>query len=104
MWAGFRLDNWEIDPKRGVAKSGGRSVRLEPKGTELLVYLAGRPSEVISREELLDAIWPGVTVGEEVITSAIAKIRRALGDDPKDPRFLVAIRRYGMKRDGTAFP
>ena len=67
-------------PKNSLAatKAKGRAtVRLEPKAIEVLVHLARHPGEVVGRESLLAALWPGVIVGDDALTQAIIKLRRA---------------------------
>lgn len=93
----FRVGEWTVEPKRGLARRRDKKVHLEPKAAELLSYLALRSGEVVSRAELLDAVWPDVTVGDEVITNAIAKLRRALGDDPKSPELIETIPKRGYR-------
>jgi len=58
----------------------GHSVELERKPLELLRYLLGRPGEVVRKEDLLDAVWPGVTVVDASLATAISKLRKALGE------------------------
>src|SRR5690606_41772401 len=68
---------WEIDPSLYELRRSDESLRIEPKAMELLVFLADRPGQVIGRGELLEAIWPGVVVGDETLSQAIAKLRKA---------------------------
>lgn len=93
----YRLGEWTIDPKRCTAQCSEESVRLEPKAIELLTHLTSRPGEVVTRSELLSAVWPGVVVGDEVITNAIAKLRRALHDDPRSARLIETIPKRGYR-------
>ena len=93
----YRVGEWTVEPARGLAYRRDESVHLEPKAAELLSYLASRSGQVVSRAELLDAVWPGVTVGDEVITNAVAKLRRALGDDPKSPKLIETIPKRGYQ-------
>ncbi len=93
----YQIGGWTIDPQRGLARCQGKKVHLEPKPTELLNHLAFRSGEVVSRAELLDAVWPDVTVGEEVITNAVAKLRGALKDDPKLPKLIETIPKRGYR-------
>ena len=93
----FRIGEWAIDTGRCVAARGGEEVRLEPKTVELLAYLASRSGRVVSRTELLDAVWPGMVVGEEAITNAVAKLRKALGDDSRTGRLIETIPKRGYR-------
>lgn len=64
---------------------------------ELLLCLGRSNGGVVSREELFSAVWPGVTVGEDTLTRAIFKLRRALGDDPKAPQFIETVPKRGYR-------
>lgn len=70
---------------------------LELKAIAVLGYLAARPREVCSRRELLEAVWGGSFVGEEVLTQAVHQLRRALGDEARNPRFIQTIPRQGYR-------
>lgn len=64
---------------------------------ELLVYLSERRGEVISREQLNDAIWPGLVVGNEALNKAIFSLRALLADDAKNPIFIETIPKRGYR-------
>ena len=93
----YEIGGWKIDPNRGIASRDGADVHIEPKVAELLNYLAQRPGDVISRSTLLDAVWPEVTVGEEVVTNTIAKIRRTFQDDRTSPNFIETVPKRGYR-------
>jgi TolB-like protein/DNA-binding winged helix-turn-helix (wHTH) protein len=59
--------------------------------------LADRSGAVVTREELLSAVWPGVVVGDEALTQSIIKLRRALGDNPRSPAFIETISKRGYR-------
>src|SRR5688572_13259625 len=75
-----RVGAWTADPATNELRRDGRVVRLEPKPMDVLMRLAARPGEVVSREELLADVWPGVVVVDEALTQSVARLRRALGD------------------------
>ncbi len=74
-----------------------RRSRLEPKAVEVLRQLAARPGRVIGREELLSRVWPGVVVGDDALTQAIIKLRKALGDEAQSPRYIETIPKRGYR-------
>lgn len=76
----LRIGGWIADPATNELRQGDRVVRLEPKPMDVLMRLAAHPGEVVSREELLADIWPGVIVVDEALTQSIARLRRALGE------------------------
>ena len=93
----YQIGKWTVDPKRGTASHHDVDIHLEPKAIELLVYLASRDGEVVSRAELLDAVWPDVTVGDEVITNAVAKLRRALEGEQDSTKLIETIPKRGYR-------
>jgi TolB-like protein/DNA-binding winged helix-turn-helix (wHTH) protein len=99
--ARWRVGDWAIDPHADTltrdGPDGHQAMRLEPKVIEVLVHLARHPGEVVTREELLAAVWPGVVVGDEAVTQAIIKLRKALGDDARQPRFIETIPKRGYR-------
>jgi TolB-like protein/DNA-binding winged helix-turn-helix (wHTH) protein len=92
-----RIGEWRLAARRNELLRGGEVVRLEPKVAELLAYLAGRPGEVVGREELLAAVWPGVVVGDDALTQAVIKLRKALGDDAHAPKYIETIPKRGYR-------
>ena len=93
----YRLGDCLVTPDSGVIQQNGRSVHLEPKAVDLLCYLLDRPGEIVSTDELLDAVWQGRVVEATAITRNMALIRRALGDDAKSPRFIETIPKRGYR-------
>ena len=63
----------------------------------LLCYLADRPGQVVSREALLSAVWPGVVVGDDSLTQAVIKLRKALGDTAESPAYIQTIPKGGYR-------
>ena len=88
--ADVQVGEWRLVTRGNELRRGAEVVRLEPKATEVLAYLASRPGEVVAREELLSAVWPGVVVGDDTLTQAIIKLRKALRDDAQSPRYIEA--------------
>ena len=93
----LRIGDWLADREANELRRGAETVRIEPKAMELLAALAARAGEVVSRETLLAEVWPGVVVGDEALTQAIIKLRRALGDDPKKPVYIETISKRGYR-------
>jgi DNA-binding winged helix-turn-helix (wHTH) protein/Flp pilus assembly protein TadD len=94
----FSLGPFAVDPLAGtLTAEGGEEDRLEPKVMSLLVLLAEAERGVVSRQVLFDKLWPGVIVGEDTLSRTVFKLRRALGDDPKVPRFLETVPKRGYR-------
>ena len=86
-----------FDPStRRLCGSGGER-RLSPKATAVLLALAETPGQVWSRTALLERAWPNVFVGEEVLTQAVAEIRRAFADSPRNPQLIETIHKSGYR-------
>src|SRR5262249_17356851 len=91
------VGEWRIDRAANELQRGSEHHRLELKGIEVLIYLARRPGVVVGREELLAAVWPGVVVGDDALTQAIIKLRKALGDDARRPTHIETIAKRGYR-------
>lgn len=75
----YRFGNFELDPVNGILANAGVSISLRPKVTEVLHYLVERPFEVVTKQQLLDELWPGVHVSESALPWTIMNVRRAVG-------------------------
>src|SRR5262245_53830771 len=93
----FRVGAWLVTPGLDELQRGAERVRLEPKGMELLVLLASHPGEPVTRDQLLSAVWPGVLVGDDALTQAVTKLRKALGDDARSPSYIETISKRGYR-------
>jgi TolB-like protein/DNA-binding winged helix-turn-helix (wHTH) protein/Flp pilus assembly protein TadD len=100
----FRLNEWTVRPEEGTVSAGERSVHLEPRVMDVLVHLAGQPGRVVSKEELLGAVWDGAVVEEGVLSQTIHVIRRALGDDAREPRFIQTVPKRGYRMVAEVVP
>jgi DNA-binding winged helix-turn-helix (wHTH) protein/TolB-like protein/cytochrome c-type biogenesis protein CcmH/NrfG len=95
--AALQVGPWRVVPALNQISRGAECVRLEPKAIELLVFMAQRQGEVVSRDELLSALWPGVIVGDNALTQVVTKLRRALGDTAREPIYIEAIAKRGYR-------
>lgn len=93
----LRVGAWHVDSNLGQMTRGSDSVRLEPRMLRLLLCLAERAGQVVSADELLELVWPGVVVSPDSVYQAIASLRRLLGDDPKQPSYIVTVPRQGYR-------
>jgi len=75
----------------------GSDVALRPKAFELLAALARRPGEMVSKDELLDTVWGRRFITEGVIKSVVGELRAALGESPKQPRWIETVPRRGYR-------
>ncbi|WP_298905898.1 winged helix-turn-helix domain-containing protein [uncultured Aliiroseovarius sp.] len=86
-----------VTPDTNEIALGDQVTRLEPKSMEVLVHLFAHAGEVVSRDQLQDAIWGDVIVGDDSLTNAIIKIRKAFKDDARDPRVVETIPKRGYR-------
>src|SRR5687767_14357630 len=73
----------------------GQAVALTPKAFDVLHHLASRPDQLVTKNDLLNAIWSDVIVSDASIKVCIGEIRKALGDDVKSPRYIETVHRRG---------
>ncbi len=93
----LRIGAWRVDPALDEISRDGTSVKLEPRTMRLLVCLAKYAGQVVSVEKLLDEVWTGVVVTPNSVYQALAELRRVLGDDPKEPSYIVNVLRRGYR-------
>jgi len=93
----LKLGSWLFDDTSRRLLRGSRERKVSPKAADVLRALAETPGQVWSRDALLERGWPGVVVGEEVLTHAIAELRKALDDDPRTPRYIETIHKAGYR-------
>jgi len=77
-------------------------VDLRPKTWALICYMVERPRELLSKQELIDAIWPDTIVTDASLNQAIRELRKALGDDARSPRFIETVHRRGFRFIGAS--
>jgi DNA-binding SARP family transcriptional activator len=83
MDQGVRFGSYRFDSATGQLWCGTREVRLTPKGAAVLNVLMTHAAQPVSKEELFAAVWSGTAVSDDVLTSCIQELRRALEDDPQ---------------------
>lgn len=99
--ADFRIREWLIRPQLNCIVDADRSTSIEPKVMEVLVCLAEQAGQVIPKEELIQRIWVDTFVTDDVLIRAISELRRAFGDDPRDPAVIRTIPKRGYQLVGT---
>lgn len=90
----------EVDTLRLVTRSD--ALRLTPKSMAVLLHLVDNAGRTLSRDALLDEVWKGTCPTPDVLTQAIADLRRALGDDAQAPRYIETLPRLGYRLVATA--
>jgi tetratricopeptide (TPR) repeat protein/DNA-binding winged helix-turn-helix (wHTH) protein len=93
----YRFDNIEVDVSKGYLKRGGNELHLRQQSFHLLVYLLQRRDGIVSKEELAANFWQGAAVTDNALVQCIKEIRKALGDDPREPRFIRTMHKIGYR-------
>jgi adenylate cyclase len=93
----YRFADFTLLPGERQLLKGGADVVLRPKAFDTLLCLVEHQGHAVSKERLLDAVWPEVNVSEAVLTHCIAEVRGALSDDVRRPRFVKTLSRHGYK-------
>jgi adenylate cyclase len=100
----FLLGDICIDPFGLEIRRSGSTQRVEAKVMEVLLALARQSHQVLSREELEQEVWGGRVVTDDALTNAISKLRRALEDNPRQPRFIETIAKRGYRLNVSPTP
>ena len=93
----FFIEDWQVLPAENLLTRGNETEHLEPKAMEVLAYLASRPGEVITRDELERDVWHGALVGYDAVTNTVIKLRKALKDNARQPSYIATIPKKGYK-------
>jgi DNA-binding winged helix-turn-helix (wHTH) protein len=93
----IRVGEWRATRISGELSGHGERERLEPKVMDLLFLLASRAPEVVGKEEILQCLWPRMLVGEDTLARAVFKLRKALRDDAKSPRYIETVPKRGYR-------
>src|SRR5918995_80701 len=93
----YRFDQFVVSPRRRLLLRGDSEQPLIPRYFDLLILLIERRHEAVHRRDIFDRVWTDVVVSDSALTQAIRTIRRALGDDPRGPRFIRTVSRHGYR-------
>ena len=100
----YQIDEWLVSPQ--LARLDGPSGRrtLEPKVMQILLRLIAADGKLVSKEELVDSVWEGNRVADSALTRGMSELRRALGDDAANPRYIETIPKRGYRLIQAAVP
>src|SRR5262245_23801789 len=88
---------FRLDLRAGLLLSGRKPIPLRPKTWSVLRYLAERPGVLVTKRELLDAVWADAVVDESVLSKSIGALRVALGDSFRTPHVIETVQRRGFR-------
>jgi len=93
----FRFDQFEIDLGQQELRRSGRPVHIEPQVLDLLAYLVRNRDRIVSKDELIDAVWQGRVISDAALSSCVSAARRAVGDTGEDQRFIRTAPKRGFR-------
>lgn len=93
----FLFENYCLDAERRELTRGSDLVAIGPKVFDLLLFLVRNRDQVVSRDDLLAAVWDGRIVSESTLTSHVNAVRKAIGDTGKEQRLIRTVSRKGMR-------
>src|SRR5262245_41429233 len=89
--------SFRLDPANACLWHGVATVVLQPKAFDVLHYLVTHPGRLVTKDELLDTIWPETAVTDAVVRNAIGVLRKVLGDTAQTPRYIATVSRRGYR-------
>jgi predicted ATPase/DNA-binding winged helix-turn-helix (wHTH) protein len=93
----FVFGSFRLDVANASLRRGKQAVFLTPKVHNVLRYLVEHAGQLVTKDDLWRAVWPGVSVTDATLTVCVNRIRKALGDEPKTPRYIETVHRLGYR-------
>ncbi|MEW6997284.1 transcriptional regulator [Colwelliaceae bacterium BS250] len=93
----FSIAEVKVNFSQNSITRAGETYVLQPKVLELLVLLCYAQGETLSKQALADALWPDTVVGPDSLANTMARLRKALNDDAKNPKFIQTVQRKGYR-------
>ncbi len=93
----FEFDTFMVDPVAWRLFRHDREIHLEPVVLKLLVYLITHRDRLVTRQELMDTVWGDTVISDSALSKAIARLRKALDEDPAAPRYLETVHAKGYR-------
>ena len=97
LFKGFTIGDWDVFPGRGVLRRGEREERPEPKVFAVLLSLACRDGELVTRDELVDEVWDGRPTSDEPVNRCLSQLRGHLDDRAKPHQYVETLQRRGYR-------
>jgi DNA-binding winged helix-turn-helix (wHTH) protein/TolB-like protein/Tfp pilus assembly protein PilF len=93
----FRVGDWLVQPSLTRIQRGTETVHVTPRAMQVLVQLAEAEGAVVSRNALLDAVWPRMAVTQDALSQCIVELRKAFGDNSRNPKVIETIPKIGVR-------
>jgi DNA-binding winged helix-turn-helix (wHTH) protein len=93
----FKFEGIEIREREFLLVRGGKALPVEPKAFRVLLFLSRTPKRLVAKDEIIHAVWNDCAVSDNSLTRSIATLRRLLGDDRREPRFIATVPTVGYR-------
>jgi DNA-binding winged helix-turn-helix (wHTH) protein len=93
----WRIGPFRLDMGNACLWRGEERLVLRPKAFALLEYLVAHAGDLVTKDELLAAIWPETIVAENVLTVSMSELRKVLGETAREPQFITTVHRRGYR-------
>lgn len=97
----YFFEEYSLDKKRFLLSNNNEPCFVEPKCIDLLIFLIENHDRVVSKDEVLAAIWPGRVVAESTISTLVKQLRKSIGDNGKDQNLIRTVHGRGFQFVGT---
>lgn len=97
MGPSFTFEGFVLDTDERRLLAEGRPVELNGRYLDALALMVNEPGKLVSKDRFLDEVWKGIPVTDEALTQCIRTLRRTLGDDAVQPRFIETVPKYGYR-------
>jgi DNA-binding winged helix-turn-helix (wHTH) protein/TolB-like protein len=94
---GFHIGDWEVLPARGILRRGDLEEKPEPKVLEVLMVLASRDGDLVTKEELIEEVWGGRPTADDPITRCLSQLRGHLGDKNRPYQYIETLTKRGYR-------
>ena len=95
----YHFGPYVVDRTRYRVVRDGAAVELTPQLLDLLLHLLDNAGALVTKEQLLDALWPGASVTDNALAQAVSELRQALGDEAGNPQFIKTVARRGRSEE-----
>src|SRR6516165_2036224 len=93
----FIFGSFRLDVSNASLRGGKQAIFLTPKALNVLRYLVEHAGQLVTKDDLWRAVWPGVSVTDATLSVCMSKVRKTLGDDSKTPRYIETVHRLGYR-------
>jgi DNA-binding winged helix-turn-helix (wHTH) protein len=93
----YRFSDFTLSTRKRMLIRNSQQLPLIPRYLDLLIFLIERRRDAVHRHEIFDRVWRDVIVSDSALSQAVRTLRRTLGDDPREPRFIRTVSRHGYQ-------